>query len=160
MILDNTDIARIYRLLSQYRLQIRSNMMAAKKWVTGKTWAATYVYVSANRYELDCGLKSSSPIAMKVQETGRGPGYIPKDFKDTIYQWSLAKGIPFKSDKERWKFAGAIAFNKIRKYGTKQFRDGSRDDIFTKPWNNYEQKLDEILKGSIVRSVKKSVSFL
>lgn len=160
MILDNTDIARIYRLLSQYRLQIRSNMMATKKWTTGKTWASLYVYVSASRYELDCGLKSSSPIAMKVQETGRGPGLIPKDFKDTIYNWSIAKGIPFKSDKERWRFAGAIAFNKIRKYGTKQFRDGPRDDIFTKPWQSYEQKLDDILKGSIVRSVKKSVSFL
>ena len=160
MIFDNTDIAKIYRLLSQYRLQIRSNMMAANKWASGKTWAATYVYVSANRYELDCGLKTPSPIAMKVQETGRGPGYIPKDFKDTIYNWSITKGIHFKSDKERWQFVGAVVFNKIRKHGSKQFRDGPRDDIFTKPWESYEQKLDDILKESIVKNVKKSVSFL
>ena len=94
-----------------------------------------------------------------VLETGRKPGPVPKDFRQVILQWMRDKGIsatpiPYKrKPSNKWQpkytpqergdlsLAGAIAY-RIRKEGTRLYRDGGRDDIYS---NEIPKAVESIL---------------
>ena len=69
------------------------------------------------RYSGGIKLVSTSGNPLSTTEIGRPAGKIPFGFKDILFQWSKYKGIPFENDKERTRFAGAVAFGKIKKVG-------------------------------------------
>lgn len=94
-----------------------------------------------------------------VLETGRKPGAVPKDFQSVILQWMKDKGIsaepvPYiRKSSSKWQpkyspqergdlsLAGAIAY-RIRKEGTKLYRNGGRDDIYS---NEIPKTVENIL---------------
>lgn len=94
-----------------------------------------------------------------VLETGRKPGPVPKDFRSVIRQWMRDKGIsanpiPYiRKPSKKWQpkyspqergdlsLAGAIAY-RIRKEGTKLYRNGGRDDIYS---NEIPKTVENIL---------------
>lgn len=158
-LLNDSELSRLYRLISQYKLQIRSNMIMYKKWCTGKTWASLTPEVYQSSSVINANLRSPLAIALFTTETGRGPGRVPYNFKDILYKWSLDKGISFKSNKDRARFSYLTA-RKIMRSGTTQFRKGAIDSIFTKPWESYENKIDDIIHESIERNVREGVKFL
>lgn len=159
MLLNDSELSRLYRLMSQFKLQIRSQMILQKKFVTGRTWNSIEPYAYQSSSSIDAGIRSPLAIALFTTETGRGPGSVPYNFKDIIYKWSLDKGISFKSNKDRARFSYLTA-RKIMRSGTAQFRKGAIDSIFTKPWESYENKIDDIIHESIKRNVKEGVKFL
>lgn len=159
LLLNDSELSRLYRLMSQYKLQIRSNMILQKKFVTGRTWNSLEPYAYQSSSSIDAGLRSPLAIALFTTETGRRPGSIPYNFKDIIYKWSLDKGLSFKTNKDRARFSYLTA-RKIMRSGTSQFRKGAIDYIFTKQWPSYEDKMDQIVYESIERNVKEGVKFL
>lgn len=66
-----------------------------------------------------------------VLETGRKPGKGPYRFQDVIYQWSIDKGIAFRTASERKSFAWVVS-KKIQEEGTLLFRKGGRSDVYSK----------------------------
>lgn len=159
MLLNDSELSRLYRLMSQFKLQIRSQMILQKKFVTGRTWNSIEPYAYQSSSSIDAGIRSPLAIALFTTETGRGPGRVPYNFKDILYKWSLDKGISFKSNKDRARFSYLTA-RKIMRSGTAQFRKGAIDSIFTKPWESYENKIDDIIHESIERNVREGVKFL
>lgn len=159
MLLNDSELSRLYRLMSQFKLQIRSQMILQKKFVTGRTWNSIEPYAYQSSSSIDAGIRSPLAIALFTTETGRGPGRVPYNFKDILYKWSLDKGISFKSNKDRARFSYLTA-RKIMRSGTTQFRKGAIDSIFTKPWESYENKIDDIIHESIERNVREGVKFL
>lgn len=70
--------------------------------------------------EYDGGIKlvyDGSGAPLSTLELGRPAGAIPMDFVSIIEQWSRDKGLQFADDKERRRFAGAVAFGKIKERG-------------------------------------------
>lgn len=160
IIFTQADINRFERLMSQFKLQIKSKMIMYGKWVTGTTWNSITPYANCYNNTLSLGLKSSNPTVMAVQETGRKPGKVPIDFERTIFQWSMAKGIQFSSQKERWSFANAVKWKTIKE-GSSQFRQGRNDDIFTKPFQTYDRQIATIIDKNFKDNFYKlNVNFL
>lgn len=142
--------------MSQFKLQIKSKMMQYKKWVTGTTWNTIEPYAAEEDGNLKIGLQSSNPITVKVQETGRMPGKVPFDFEDIIYQWSMDKGIQFRNQDERRKFANAVKW-KMMKEGSVQFRQGTNNDIFTSQYKTYDEQITRILDEVFAEKAKKDL---
>lgn len=159
MLLNDSELSRLYRLVSQYKLQIRSNMFMYKKWCTGKTWMSIEPYADQSSSSIDVGIRSPLAIQLNATETGRRPGSIPYNFRDIIYKWSLDKGISFKSNKDRMRFSYLTA-RKIMRSGTTQFRKGTIDYIFTKQWPSYEDKMDSLVLEAIKRNIRDGTKFL
>lgn len=143
-IFTQNDLMRFRRLMSQYKLQIKSKMVLYKKWVTGYTWNTIEPYAEEVNGELKVGLKSTNPTVVALQETGRRPGKVPRDFESIIYKWSMAKGLQFSSQKERWSFSNAVKWKTIKE-GSSQFRQGRNDDIFTRPFQTYDAQIASIM---------------
>lgn len=127
----------IQRHLENVKTKITSQMAANNRNASGRSVASLTVEVSDNVGVL---WGSKSFLAM---EHGRKGGKIPKGFVSIIRQWIIDKGIavapiPAKTNRailspeERGirSMAGAIA-HKIMKEGTRLYRDGGYNDIYT-----------------------------
>lgn len=77
-------------------------------------------------------------------ETGRKPGKVPQGFQSIIREWMTDKGIsatpiPYKTDRphkytpqERGNLSlSFLIARKIKREGTRMFRKGGRDDIYS-----------------------------
>lgn len=100
--------------------------------------------------------KGGAPIA--TTEVGRKGGSIPMDFGQIIYQWSLDKGIPFESDKSRKKFANAVAYGKIARFGygrPSPSKFGKQtDNVFSQDVNKAVYHLKNIIQGAIIKDIQ------
>lgn len=92
-------------------------------------------------------------------EQGRPAGGIPYRFPDIIYQWASDKGIIDnfgQTEKEKRKVSAAIAYF-IKNHGTKLYRDGGRQDIYTDVINEMLPELQEgigvIVKETLVKNL-------
>lgn len=137
--------------LSSLMRRIIDNHVNAGQMASGKTAKSLRVEVSGEEGAL-YGKKFFG-----VLETGRKPGKIPKNFAAIIREWMKAKGlkanpIPYKREgkhkytpQERgdMSMAAAIATS-IAKRGTRQYRIGARDDI-------YSREIEETKRRIVVR---------
>ncbi len=157
-ILNARDIAQIERLMSQYKLQIKSKMIMYKKWTTGRTWNSISPFISVSSSTIETGLRSPLYISVFAQETGRKYGKVPYRFWEIIEQWSIDKGLSFRTTKERERFSRAVAF-KIAKEGTSQFKSGKNSDIFTDQKPLYERKFVQIVKRAASDRIKEILGY-
>lgn len=159
--------------LNELRLQIIKNMRAADAVASGQTIRSLHVRQS----DFSAKLMSEQKMPFGTLETGRR-GYrypdnrkhIPSDFQTIIYQWMKIRGIsaddvpPYKGTKyasaqERadWSMASAIAW-KISLQGTKLFRQGGRNNIYStaipKTIEECKRRLSAFLAASTVESIK------
>lgn len=92
-------------------------------------------------------------------ETGRPAGKIPYRFQDIIRQWMDDKGIADQFGQKEWQKRNAayLIAQKIKDSGTKLYRDGGRDDIYTNVITEMlpelEEKLTIAVKESILRDM-------
>lgn len=132
----------IKRHLENVKVKIAGQMEANNRNASGRSVGSLTIEVSGNVGVL---LGSKSFLAM---EHGRKGGKVPKGFVGIIRQWIIDKGIavapiPAKtgrailSPEERGirSMAGAIA-HKIMKEGTRLYRDGGYNDIYTSAVND------------------------
>lgn len=108
--------------LNNLRQRIIDNHIRARQKASGRTIASLKVEITENSGIL-WGRKPFGTL-----ETGRRPGRVPKGFYKIILDWIEAKGIRVEKPKT---FAYFIA-RKIAREGTQLYRDGGRDDIYSK----------------------------
>lgn len=124
--------------LEKLRMNIISNHLKAGQKASGRTAASMHVEVSEDSGTL------WGRNAFGVLETGRKAGRVPKDFQGIIMQWMKDKGIqaapiPYLTNRPH-KYTpqqrGTLRMSyliarKIRREGTKLFRAGGRQDIYS-----------------------------
>ncbi len=94
-----------------------------------------------------------APYYVYTFEHGRKPGNVPKAFASIIYKWSEDKGITFANEKQRTRFAFALA-NKISKQGTSQYRNNTnKGQIYTPAINEAITKIQEAFKEELMTKV-------
>ena len=87
-----------------------------------------------------------------VLETGRKAGKVPYNFAEIIQKWAKFKGITFENEAKARRWASAVAW-KIRKEGTKQYNDGRRYDILTKPIDDMTERLTDKIAVEITNNI-------
>lgn len=108
--------------LNNLRQRIIENHIQAGQRASGRTIKSLRVVVNDNHGVL------FGRQAFSVLETGRRPGKVPKGFYQIIQQWMIDKGIQVEKPKS---FAYLIA-RKIAREGTKLYRTGKHEDIYSK----------------------------
>lgn len=91
-----------------------------------------------------------------VLEQGRRGGKTPKEFRLIIERWAIAKGITFSSDADRNRFAYFVA-QKIRREGTKLYRDGGSIDIFSSAIEEMKETLTKELGVTYQIEIKNQI---
>ena len=104
----------ILRMLNEGVASIRGAISSRGITASGVTENGFKARVVGNHYQL---VYDNTGAPLETLEEGRKPGKIPYGFVEIIERWSKEKGMSFPSDKERRRFAGAVAFGKIRQRG-------------------------------------------
>jgi hypothetical protein len=146
--------------LEKLRMNIISNHLKAGQKASGRTAASMHVEVSEDSGTL------WGRNAFGVLETGRKAGRVPKDFQGIIMQWMKDKGIqaapiPYLTNRPH-KYTpqqrGTLRMSyliarKIRREGTKLFRAGGRQDIYSpeieKTIERIETRMVSLIKSKI-----------
>ena len=81
--------------------------------------------------------------AFGVLETGRKPGKVPKGFYGIILQWVKDKGIQIEKPKS---FAYLVA-RKIANEGTRLYRSGQKEDIYSTEVEKTVREISERIAG-------------
>ena len=79
------------------------------------------------------------PLYSGVLERGRKPGGVPRDFIEILKRWAAAKGISFSDEKQFNLWANAVKWKIIRE-GTKLYRSGQTEDIFSTPYEEFDTR--------------------
>jgi len=152
--------------LNELRLQIISNMYAQNAVASGNTIRSLKVI----QEPFSARLVSQQKMPFGVLETGRRGGKIPYGFAGIIYEWMQKKGIhaepiPYKDGKthkfteqERADRSMASAIAKtISRSGTRLFRQGGRDTIYSQDVQKTIDKCRERLSAFLFVAAKESI---
>jgi len=120
--------------VDKLKLEIQNSIDASGKNASKRTRNSLEVIPTAN------GAQLWGANYIGILETGRNGGKIPYNFGEIIQKWATAKGISFENNIQAKRWANGVAW-KIAKEGTKQFRDGKRDDILTKPIDAFTDRV-------------------
>ena len=148
--------------LTQLRERIVANMISQGAVASGRTIASLVVQPTEGGAEL----VSQQKMPFGVLETGRRAGKIPLGLNAIIRQWMQDKGlrgtpIPYKTTRphkytpqERGDIAmaGAIAHT-IATKGTRLFRNGGRDTIYSNEIPVTIERINERVVGLLSASV-------
>ena len=150
--------------LGSLRATIINNIRATGQWASGKTAASMAVMVSGSIGEL-VGRRAFGTL-----ETGRRGGRVPRNFHNIIYDWMQAKGVhaqpmPYKtnrphkySEQERGDRTMAYFISRtIRREGTRLYRDGGRDDVYSRAIPITIERINSRLSGIYVASVTQQI---
>lgn len=130
--------------LESLRQRIVENHIQAGQRTSGRTIKSLHVVVDDDHGIL-FGRK-----AFGVLETGRGPGKVPKGFYKIIRQWMIDKGIQVEKPKS---FAYLVA-RKIAEKGTRLYRTGKHEDIYSKDIEIAIQNIMNRVFGIFSKDVK------
>ena len=108
--------------------------------------------------------------AFGTLETGRRGGRVPRNFHNIIYDWMMAKGVhaepmPYKTsrphkytEQERGDRTMAYFIAKtIRTMGTRLYRNGGRDDVYSRVIPLTIERINSRLSGIYVASVTQQI---
>ena len=110
--------------LRELMQEVKDNHINAGQRASGKTIESLKIESDEN----SVGLLGRKYFG--VLETGRKPGKVPKGFYETILKWAKSKSIDFESETKMKTFAYFVS-KKIAEEGTKLFRKGGRNDIYS-----------------------------
>lgn len=130
--------------LNNLRQKIIDNHMRAGQKASGKTIASLRTVVEGDEGTL-YGRKAFGTL-----ETGRRGGKVPKGFYHIILQWMKDKGIQVEKPKS---FAYLVA-RKIAREGTKLYRQGGRDDIYSSEIPKTEESILSRITGLLSAEVE------
>lgn len=125
------DIRRILTsALEDAKVKIQHNLDTTGTNASGRTSQSLTVEVDGNTGVL------YGRQAFGTVETGRKPGRVPYNFRDIIYQWMQDKDVHAKAEGRRSQESADrsmayIIARKIANEGSKLYRDGGRDDIYS-----------------------------
>lgn len=108
--------------LNAFKQRVIENHIRAGQKASGRTISSLRVEITS-----DGGIVwGRKPFA--TLETGRKGGKVPRGFYKIIYDWIIDKGLIF----EKPKSVAYLIARKIKREGSKLYRDGGRDDIYSK----------------------------
>lgn len=131
----------ILKVLMQTRDEIRANMASKGINASGRTSESLTAAPYPGGVKLYFAAGDRAP--METLEIGRPGGAVPYNFTDIIYQWSLDKGLNWGDDKARRKIAGAVAWGKIRPFGTNRHKDPV--DVYSTPVEKARKVLSKVV---------------
>lgn len=150
--------------LGTLKATIINNIRTTGQWASGKTAASMQVHVSGSIGEL-VGRRAFGTL-----ETGRRGGRVPRNFHNIIYDWMMAKGVhaepmPYKTsrphkytEQERGDRTMAYFIAKtIRTMGTRLYRNGGRDDVYSRAIPLTIERINSRLSGIYVASVTQQI---
>ena len=150
--------------LGTLKATIINNIRTTGQWASGKTAASMAVMVSGSIGEL-VGRKAFGTL-----ETGRRGGRVPRNFHNIIYDWMQAKGVhaqpmPYKtsrphkySEQERGDRTMAYFISRtIRTMGTRLYRDGGRDDVYSRAIPVTIERINSRLSGIYVAAITQQI---
>ena len=106
----------------------------SKQVATGKTKAS----FETKSTDLNGQLLGASYVG--VFERGRKPSGVPRDFIDILKRWAQVKGISFENEEKFNLWANAVKWKMIKE-GTKLYRSGQTQDIFTTPIEQFTSRI-------------------
>ena len=130
--------------LNALRQKIIDNHLRAGQKASGRTIASLHVEVDESEGTL-FGRKAFGTL-----ETGRRGGKVPKGFYHIILQWMKDKRINVEKPKT---FAYFVA-KKIAREGTKLYRQGGRDDIYSNEIQKTEERILNRITGLLSAEVE------
>ena len=130
--------------LNALRQKIIDNHLRAGQKASGRTIASLHVEVDESEGTL-FGRKAFGTL-----ETGRRGGKVPKGFYHIILQWMKDKRINVEKPKT---FAYFVA-RKIAREGTKLYRQGGRDDIYSNEIPKTEESILSRITGLLSAEVE------
>ena len=151
--------------LGTLKATIINNIRTTGQWASGKTAASMAVMVSGSIGEL-VGRRAFGTL-----ETGRKGGRVPRNFHDIIYDWMMAKGIhadpmPYKTSRPH-KYSSAqergdrtmayLISRTIRREGTRLYRNGGRDDVYSRAIPTTIERINSRLSGIYVAAVAQQI---
>ena len=141
-----------------------NNIRSTGQWASGKTAASMAVMVSGSIGEL-VGRRAFGTL-----ETGRRGGRVPRNFAAIIYDWMQAKGIhadpmPYKTsrphkytEQERGDRTMAYFISRtIRREGTRLYREGGRDDVYSRAIPTTIERINSRLSSIYVAAVAQQI---
>ena len=150
--------------LGTLKATIINNIRVTGQWASGKTAASMAVMVSGSIGEL-VGRRAFGTL-----ETGRRGGRVPRNFASIIYDWMQAKGVhaqpmPYKTsrphkytEQERGDRTMAYFIAKtIRTMGTRLYREGGRDDVYSRAIPITIERINSRLSGIYVAAVTQQI---
>ena len=150
--------------LGTLKATIINNIRSTGQWASGKTAASMAVMVSGSIGEL-VGRRAFGTL-----ETGRRGGRVPRNFAAIIYDWMQAKGIhadpmPYKTsrphkytEQERGDRTMAYFISRtIRREGTRLYREGGRDDVYSRAIPTTIERINSRLSGIYVAAVAQQI---
>lgn len=147
---------KIYDILDRARADICANMDAQGITASGRTKESLQV----EEYEGGVRLVQRSEVGgapIQTTEVGRRPGKVPANFTDIIVQWSIDKGLQFQTDRERRKFAGAVAWGKIRQDGYGRPSSSAWGNKSATIYSPVVESVADEIKSAIFASVKEII---
>ena len=170
-VITGTSIAQILtEELGTLRTTIINNIRTTGQWASGKTAASMAVMVSGNIGEL-VGRKAFGTLETGRRGTKDNPSAkVPRNFHNIIYDWMQAKGVhaepmPYKtsrphkySEQERGDRTMAYFIARtIRREGTRLYREGGRDDVYSRAIPTTIERINSRLSGIYVASVTQQI---
>jgi hypothetical protein len=150
--------------LGTLKATIINNIRSTGQWASGKTAASMAVMVSGSIGEL-VGRRAFGTL-----ETGRRGGRVPRNFAVIIYDWMQAKGIhadpmPYKTSRphkytEQERGDRTMAYfiaRTIRREGTRLYRDGGRDDVYSRAIPTTIERINSRLSGIYAAAITQQI---
>ena len=143
----NTELVdTIVEILEERKADIQQRMADEGENASGMTSASLRVELDSPHIRLIMGGVSAPTAPPTTLEVGVPPGvWAPAS---RLFQWSIDKGIDFKSDRERWSFAYAMKWT-IHKYGTERYLE--HKDIYTTPVNKVVKEVSSVVGAAVQR---------
>lgn len=141
---------QIIAVLKQCGVEIQSAMAAKGINASGRTSKSIKVKQSASGIRLVLAGDDHAPL--ETLEIGRPSGRVPYNFTDIIYQWSLDKNLNWGDAKQRKKIAGAVAWGKIRVFGTN--RHASPVEVYSEPTKKAKVELMSDIRIAVAAMIK------
>lgn len=142
---------KIQQRVEQARQNIIQRHIAAGQKASGRTIAS--MHTEAVTTETSTTVTLFGRKFFQGLETGRKGGKVPKGFYYIIKQWAIDKKLPFSNNRELCTFSYFVA-RKIAKEGTKLFRDGGRNDIYSPEIQAAQNDIRELISWFMNEEMK------
>lgn len=107
---------------------------------SGQTYRNIVVKVEGNEFTIEGSI--TAPVYFHTLLRGRGPGKVPVELPQILMEWAKVKGITFEDPRDLVRFANATAW-KIRREGSKLYRDHTYVDLVSEAQEHFEQMLEK-----------------
>lgn len=136
-------------LLNMRQEIVRKSQDAGQE-ASGETYRRIVVEVDGDEFTIEGSI--TAPVYFHTLLRGRGPGKVPVELPQILMEWAKVKGITFEDPRDLVRFANAVTW-KMRREGSKLFRDHRYIDLVSDAQKHFEQMLDKELDAFMTSQI-------